>query len=64
MTGDWLTTIFGASSSWSIDAGGCHSHLNRTGHTVTADTGDVVTLTNTDGSNQAQVDVLIAGTSA
>ncbi len=61
--GDWITTIFGASSLWPLDAGGEINWLHRVGQAVTATTGDVITLTNLDASNAAQVDVLIAGIS-
>ena len=63
IAGDWITTIFGASSVWPLDAGGEINWLHRIGQSITASTGDVITLTNTDGSNAAQVDVLIAGIS-
>ena len=62
VTGDWITTIFGASSSWPLDAGGMITWMHKGGQTVTASSGDVITLTET-GTATAQVDVLIAGIS-
>lgn len=63
IAGDWITTIFGANSLWPLDAGGEINWLHRIGQSITAGTGDVITLNNTDGSSAAQVDVLIAGIS-
>jgi hypothetical protein len=64
LTGDWITTTYGASASIPIDAGGMFGHLHKDGLTVTATSADVITITNADGSNQAQVDVWIAGSSS
>ena len=64
ITGDFMTTNFGASFAMGLNTPGVFAWFDGTGKAVVADTGDVITITNNDASDAAQVDVLIAGTSS
>lgn len=61
--GDFMTTNFGASFSMKLNTPGVFCWYDEIGHTVVATTGDDITITNNDASDQAEVNVLIAGTS-
>ena len=60
--GDFVTTH--SMSEQNFVAGGGTCIFDPTGYTVTATTGDVLTVTNNDGSNTANYDIFIIGTSA
>ncbi len=63
--GNFITAIFGVSTSYPLAAGDSWQHSAAgAGNVVTAGTGDVITLTNQSGSETAEVDVIIIGTSA
>mgnify|MGYP005823426749 CR=1 FL=1 len=61
VAGDWVTTIFGASTSYPLVAGSIWQHIDSQGLTVTATTGDVIAITNNDATNAASVVVDIIG---
>ena len=62
MAGDFVTTL--NLPQQAIVAGGSSLVTDPTGYTVTASTGDVLTIVNADGSNTATYDLYIIGTSA
>ena len=62
--GNFMTTNFGVSFSMGLNAPGLFEWIDGVGKTVVASTGNVFTITNNDGADAAQVDVLIAGTSS
>lgn len=61
VAGDWVTTIFGASTSYPLVKGSIWQHIDTQGLAVTASTGDVITITNGDATNAANVFVDIIG---
>lgn len=62
VTGNFLTTVFGASSSWVLEAGDqMTGSWTRTGKTVTNSTADTITVTNNDGAQAAKVYVIVIG---
>ncbi len=61
VAGDFITDTFGASTSYPLVAGSTWHHQDTEGLAVTAGTGDVIAITNNDGSNAATVIVDIIG---
>ncbi len=61
VAGDWVTTIFGASTSYPLVKGSLWHHQDSQGLAVTASTGDVIAITNNDATNAASVGVQIIG---
>lgn len=61
VSGNWATTNFGASFSYPLKQKGVWLDIDNVGRAVTSSTGDILTLTNGDGSNSATVFVDIAG---
>jgi len=65
ITGNFLTTAFGASSSWPLKAtSGKYSKLlfdEPAGISITASTADTITITNSSATAIAYVDVIIVG---
>lgn len=59
--GDFITTIFGASTSYPLVDGAIWMHTDVDGLTVTSTTGDAITITETGGSQTATVIVDIIG---
>ncbi len=56
--------VGGSSGGVNIDAGSAVSFTSTTGWTVTADTGDILEITNNDSEDEAMYDIYILGTSA
>jgi len=70
LSGNFVTTAFGASASVNIDAGTSGNPgfflwtSPASGEAVTNTSADIVTITNNDASNTASYDIIIWGTSA
>ena len=62
VTGNFLTSRYGASSSWTLDAGDFEAgSYTAVGKTVTNTSADTLTFTNNSGSEIATVDIIILG---
>jgi len=61
VAGDFITTIFGASTSYPLVDGAVWEHQDIDGLTVVATTGDAIAITNNDATNAATVVVDIIG---
>lgn len=65
LTGNFITVSYGTAASIPLAAGDSWQHNSGgVGLAVTAGTGDVITVTNTSGTESAEVDLIIVGTSA